>query len=159
MNSAVITISGMNDKTSRRILTPEQEQARQNLRRLWDQRKNELKTKGEKLTQEGAAEQMGYSGQQVVSHYLNGFVALNFEAVLKFAAVLRCSPKDIYPDIIPYGMDEMISEAFKERSAQNTEVLKIAETIESLSSFQRAALRSYIAALTDPDDDRQTNAD
>lgn len=64
------------------------------LRRLWDDKKTALK-----LTQDKAAELLGFSTQGAVSHYLNGYTPLNTDAVLKFAALLQVQPSAIRPDI------------------------------------------------------------
>ncbi|EOO9467015.1 helix-turn-helix domain-containing protein, partial [Escherichia coli] len=57
------------------IASPE---ATQRLRAIWDAKKRELK-----LTQELAAELMGFEAQSAVSHYLNGKAPLNTDAALK----------------------------------------------------------------------------
>lgn len=67
-------------------------QAAINLKRIWLIRKRELG-----LTQEEAADLLGFSTQGAVSHYLNGRMALNTEAILKFAKLLEVAPTDIDP--------------------------------------------------------------
>ena len=66
----------------------------QNLLRIWNEKKESLD-----LTQEKAAEQMGFETQAAVSHYLNGYTPLNLAAILSFAKLLRVSPLAINPDI------------------------------------------------------------
>lgn len=68
--------------------------AARKLRRLWEQEKDRLG-----LTQEKAAELLGFSTQGTVSHYLNGRLALGAEAVLRFATLLQVSPEEIRPDM------------------------------------------------------------
>ncbi|EOW6510229.1 helix-turn-helix domain-containing protein, partial [Escherichia coli] len=51
------------------------------------------------LTQERAAEILGFSTQGAVSHYLNGQTPLNLEAVIKFAGLLQVPPESIRPDM------------------------------------------------------------
>lgn len=78
----------------RKPLSGEDMAAARALRRLWDDRKADLK-----LTQDKAAVQMGFATQGAVSHYLNGYTPLNTDAVLKFAALLQVPPSAIRPDI------------------------------------------------------------
>lgn len=88
-------------RMKRKPLSGEDMAAARALRRLWDDRKTDLK-----LTQDKAAEQMGFATQGAVSHYLNGYTPLNTDAVLKFAALLQVPPSAIRPDI-----DELIGGA------------------------------------------------
>lgn len=81
-------------KTKRKPLSDADREAAQNLRRIWDKKKSNLK-----LTQDAAAEKLGFTTQGAVSHYLNGYTPLNTDAVLKFAALLEVQPDDIRPDI------------------------------------------------------------
>lgn len=69
-------------------------EATQRLRAAWDSKKKDLK-----LTQEIAAELMGFETQSTVSHYLNGKAPLNTDAALKFAVLLRVKPEDLRPDL------------------------------------------------------------
>ena len=85
----------------RKPLSEEDRAAARALRSLWDARKKDLK-----LTQEGAADKLGFTTQGAVSHYLNGYTPLNTDAVLKFAALLEVPPSAIRPDI-----DDLIGHA------------------------------------------------
>lgn len=49
------------------------------------------------LTQETLAERAGWTGQSVVSQYLNGRIPLNLPALLKFASILNFSPDEVSP--------------------------------------------------------------
>ncbi|MGF6692675.1 LexA family transcriptional regulator [Metapseudomonas resinovorans] len=49
------------------------------------------------LTQERVAELCGWSGQSVVSQYMNGRIPLNLSALLKFAAILDFAPEEVSP--------------------------------------------------------------
>jgi transcriptional regulator with XRE-family HTH domain len=69
-------------------------EATQRLRAAWDEKKKDLK-----LTQEVAAELMGFETQSTVSHYLNGKAPLNTDAALKFAVLLRIKPEELRPDL------------------------------------------------------------
>ncbi|WP_367299185.1 helix-turn-helix domain-containing protein [Hafnia alvei] len=78
-------------KKREEIASPEDTQR---LRDAWDAKKKELK-----LTQELAADLMGFETQSSVSHYLSGKAPLNTDAALKFAALLRVKPEDLRPDL------------------------------------------------------------
>lgn len=61
------------------------------------------------LSQEKVADLCGWSGQSVVSQYMNGKIALNLSALLKFAHVLQFDPKEVssrltdaHPNHIPH---------------------------------------------------------
>ncbi|EFE9119725.1 helix-turn-helix transcriptional regulator [Escherichia coli :H19] len=69
-------------------------QAAQRLKQIWIEKKTKLG-----LTQERAAEILGFSTQGAVSHYLNGQTPLNLEAVIKFAGLLQVPPESIRPDM------------------------------------------------------------
>ncbi|AUM07604.1 helix-turn-helix domain-containing protein [Escherichia coli] len=69
-------------------------QAAQRLKEIWTTKKTQLE-----LTQERAAEILGFSTQGAVSHYLNGQTPLNLEAVIKFAGLLQVPPESIRPDM------------------------------------------------------------
>lgn len=90
ISSAAHTLQRM----ERRQLTESDLAAAKRLRAIWDQKKGELG-----LTQEKAAEAMGYSTQGAVGHYLNGRAPLNTDAIFKFANLLRVSPIDIRPEL------------------------------------------------------------
>lgn len=64
------------------------------LREIWNKRKVELR-----LTQEKAAELMGFEHQSTISQYLNGKAPLNMENTIKFANVLGVKPEEIRPDL------------------------------------------------------------
>ncbi|WP_199016577.1 helix-turn-helix domain-containing protein [Shimwellia pseudoproteus] len=68
--------------------------AAQRLRNIWNEKKITLR-----LTQDKAADALGFSTQATVSQYLNGNIPLNTEATLKFAALLGVKPEDIRPDL------------------------------------------------------------
>ncbi|MDH0085297.1 LexA family transcriptional regulator [Stutzerimonas stutzeri] len=55
-----------------------------------------------KLTQDVLAEQAGWSGQSVVSQYLNGRIPLNLPALLKFSSILGFDPKDVSPRLMDH---------------------------------------------------------
>lgn len=75
-----------------RDLTQEEMEDAKRLRQLWQQRKEELH-----LSQVKAARELGYNSQGAVSQFINGKVGLNFQAVAKFAKLLRVNVADISP--------------------------------------------------------------
>lgn len=83
-------------KTNRRALTAEEQEARDNLRRIWNEKKSELR-----ITQESAAHKMDIS-QGAVSHYLNGIIPLNMGAIFKFSELLKVNPNEISRDLVPH---------------------------------------------------------
>lgn len=64
------------------------------LRKIWDEKKVTLR-----LTQEKAADALGFETQSTVSQYLTGKNPLGTDAILKFAALLGVKPEDIKPDL------------------------------------------------------------
>ncbi|MBC5791139.1 LexA family transcriptional regulator [Providencia sp. JUb39] len=68
--------------------------AAHNLKTIWEAKRDALG-----LTQEKAAEALGFSTQGAVSQYLNGRTALNTDTTLKFAALLQVPPEDINPEL------------------------------------------------------------
>lgn len=55
-----------------------------------------------KLTQDVLAEQAGWSGQSVVSQYMNGRIPLNLPALLKFSSVLGFDPNEVSPRLMEH---------------------------------------------------------
>lgn len=78
----------------RKSLSEQDIEAARRLKEIWNSRKDSLG-----LTQERAAEMMGFTTQGAVSHYLNAQTPLNLEAVLKFSGLLQVSPETIRPDM------------------------------------------------------------
>lgn len=78
----------------RKSLSEEDVKAASRLKEIWNSRKSELG-----LTQDRAAEILGFGTQGAVSHYLNAQTPLNLEAVLKFAGLLKVAPERIRPDL------------------------------------------------------------
>jgi len=136
------------ENEKRRPLTAGEQRAARKLKDAWQK----CKRKDKGITQEHIAGELEVT-QGTVSHYMNGQIPLNFETLLKFATILKFNPSDIYPEIIPYNMRLFIKQGFMERSAENMESLRIAEDIESLPSDQRAALRVYLQALVNKNED------
>tara|TARA_X000001036_G_scaffold374281_1_gene362587 strand:+ start:1359 stop:1925 length:567 start_codon:yes stop_codon:yes gene_type:complete len=68
----------------------------QNLRKIWDQKKIEMR-----FTQVTAAKDLDWS-QGAISHYLNGLTDLGPAAVIKLANFLDVDPTEIDPGIEPF---------------------------------------------------------
>lgn len=88
--------AGMKTPT-RSPLTQEQLEESRRLKEIFLKRKAEAKERGEKLTQDDIADACGYTGQSVVSQYLNGRIALNLDALLKFSKALDFTPSEVSP--------------------------------------------------------------
>ena len=67
-----------------------------NLRRIWDEKKAEMK-----FTQVQAAEKLGWT-QGAISHYLNNITELGPAATIKFANFLGVDPSEIDPEVIEH---------------------------------------------------------
>ncbi|MHB9326743.1 helix-turn-helix domain-containing protein [Phytobacter ursingii] len=78
----------------KKTLDAAESDAAQRLRDAWEKKKVTLR-----LTQEKAADALGFSTQATVSHYLNGNIPLNTDAALKFAALLGIKPEELRPDL------------------------------------------------------------
>ena len=76
---------------TQRTITAADKDAARSLLAIWESKKQELK-----LTQVTVADEIGTS-QSAISQYLNGTIALNTDAVIVFAKLLQCEPKDICP--------------------------------------------------------------
>ncbi|EPC6178350.1 helix-turn-helix domain-containing protein [Serratia marcescens] len=68
--------------------------AAKRLKAIWERKKAELH-----LTQDKAADILGFGTQGAVSHYLNAKTPLNTDTVIKFASLLGVAPEEIRPDM------------------------------------------------------------
>jgi transcriptional regulator with XRE-family HTH domain len=80
------------DRKPKRTITEADELAAEELKKIWDRKRQELS-----LTQEKAAQQFGGT-QGLISQYLLGRIALGRIATLKFARILQVAPEEIRPD-------------------------------------------------------------
>lgn len=80
--------------TPRRTITERDLANAARLKNIWLAYKDATKS-----TQTDLAEILGFAGQGVVTQYLNGSIALNTDAILRFARVLGVSPAEINPDL------------------------------------------------------------
>ncbi len=79
---------------SNRVITEQDRANAQRLKAIWARKKRELG-----LTQVQLAERLGYNSQSMISQLLNARVALNTDAVLRLAQVLKVAPGEIDPDL------------------------------------------------------------
>lgn len=107
-----------------------------NLRKIWDKKKAELK-----FTQVEAANELGWS-QGAISHYLNDITSLNPAATIKFANFLDVDPQEIDPEILEYlpntstreikynigNMKKPINEKVYQRTVKNSFWVEIQST-------------------------------
>ena len=84
---------------NKRTISDHDKRAAKRLKLLWNENKDRLN-----LTQERASTRFDAWSQSAIGQYLNGIIALNATACLRFAMLLECSPKDIYPELFK-GID------------------------------------------------------
>jgi transcriptional regulator with XRE-family HTH domain len=84
-----------------RTITEQDRKNAARLKALWQAKKGPLN-----LTQVSAATALGYKAQSMVSQLLNGNVALNTDAILKWAQLLQVSPSDIDPSMTALGFSK-----------------------------------------------------
>lgn len=119
--------------TEKRKLTEKEESWRQNVKRIYDERK---KTLG--LTQEKLAEKCGWKSQGTVAQYFGGARVLSTDAKLKFAWALSVPVTDIDPEmeIVKKEDKPQTPSEFMERNAQAidqmspNDLIKLAGLIE-----------------------------
>lgn len=112
-----------------RELTPEEAEDARRLRIIWNERKEQLH-----LSQVKAARELGYTSQGAISQYLNGKVGLNFQAVAKFAKLLRVAVGDISPR---YGklVEKPVAPQLDAYTAPVTDVLAGSPSTQPLNWF------------------------
>lgn len=88
---------GAMSSKQRTPLTPEQRDESSRLKAIYESRKAVARDAGGRLTQDDVAEACGWSNQSAVSQYMNGKIALNLDALLKFARALDFSPEEVSP--------------------------------------------------------------
>ena len=82
------------NKQARRVLTEEEWQDTNRLKKIW-----EAKAKPLGLTQAKASKEFGFANQSAVSQYLNGHIPLNMKMAAKFAKLLEVDPMLICPNM------------------------------------------------------------
>jgi len=76
----------------RRALTSEETGDKDRLKKIWDEKKDQLH-----LSQQNVAKEFGITNQTAISQYLNGRIPLNLEAAIKFSKVLKVRLSEISP--------------------------------------------------------------
>lgn len=117
----------------RRPLTEQEIFWKDNLKRIWTEKKKSLG-----LTQDKLAELCGWKTQGAVSNYMNGRMALNTDAKLKFAKALEVPVSDIDP-----AMKDLAVQRINQKRAiefMNT----YGEDIASLSEKEKIKLIALI---------------
>lgn len=87
----------MKNRKRRALLAHEVEECNK-LKAIFEKRKAEAHARGERLTQSDVGEACGWaSGQSVVNQYMSGKLALNLDALMRLAKVLRFTPEEVSP--------------------------------------------------------------
>ena len=101
-------------------LTEEEIVYANNLSNIWSKKKIEFKMKGIKLTQDYAAERMGFDAQGTISQYINGYTPLNDSAVYKFADLLGVNPSEIKPSLTSFVNKRLTGNMSAKESEQDS---------------------------------------
>lgn len=125
----------MSDSTmaGRRPLNAQEQHWRENLSMLWQSRRDQS------MTQESAAEALGYSSQATVSQYLRGVIPLNHAAILKFARLLQVEPGKISDDLSDVTFHWLQNEQGPADTASIGERISKARSAAGLSQAELAA--------------------
>lgn len=96
----------------------------------------ERKKKDPTLNQEKIADWCGWAGQSVVSQYLNGKIALNLSALIKFASILDFDPSEISPRLMASHSNFDVDHIYpkKAESFVSPDNLLISSTKQNLAS-------------------------
>ena len=109
---------------NRTPLTDKEKQMARRLKAIWSAKKAELG-----YSQLSAASDMGFASQSTVSQYLNGGIALNTDAKLKFARFLGIAVTDFDPDFAEnsglVSKSQIIDEAARVMSDMTPEQIDI----------------------------------
>lgn len=133
-----LRIGGMIRRTNkimlmgRRELTPQELDDSKRLRKVWDERKRILN-----LTQDAAADLMGFRTQGAVSHYLNAKIPLNVAAKLKFAQVLQMRPSEIWPSS---ELDELSEEVTRSFTSDDREIVEFRRQLVALPDTEEVSI-------------------
>lgn len=106
---------------------------------IWNRKKGELD-----LTQQKVGDLMGGITQGGVGHYLHGRAALNLEAVLKFASILRVDPREIRDDLD--GLSDAIAAAL--RAVEAGDAVSLFDAYASAGDGHQVSRLTRIGELT-----------
>lgn len=115
-----------------RNITYQDRQNARRLRKLWEDKKDSLH-----LTQVKATKALGIN-QSAVSQYLNGYIALNTDIALKFAALLQVDPEVIKPDLKKFHI-----------SASHQKTISVILTTSGKKMTEKIALKVPLDANTE----------
>lgn len=128
-------------------LTSEQRAAAVRLKRLWQRACSIRAAQGERLTQEAAADALGWT-QGAVGHYLNGRTPLGPAALLKWSVFLGVSPLDIYPELAAdMGIKQLLSVNDQTGEYNAREEAELLAIYRQLSGSQRSAVMSLLQQM------------
>lgn len=127
-----------------RTITQEDTAKAARLTKLWKAKKGPLS-----LTQRQVADKLGYRSQSMVSMQLNGEVALNTDAVLKWAQLLQVAPMEIDPSLSSLTFTKSTMRVVKAPviARMSGEPVTPFETVEILTQMTR----QVYAVLVDTD--------
>ncbi|WP_131667416.1 LexA family protein [Psychrobacter pygoscelis] len=111
---------------TKRNITPEQKQDAARLKAIYESTKNEYKAQGKPLSQEIIAHHFNWT-QGAVGHYLNGKIALNLDAAIKFAEFFDVPVADFSPSLA------------RQLGGDNFDVVGV-------SNFKKAPILNYVQA-------------
>lgn len=114
----------------RRKLTLDEEAWRQNLRRIYSEKKKELG-----LTQEKLADLGEWKSQGTISNYFNGIIPLNTDAKLKFASILQVDVTEIDPTFRTPNKAVSSAEEFVDRYGDSIRALSKEEQLRVVSKL------------------------
>lgn len=126
----------------KRQLTDEQILWKENLKEIWLEKK---KIHG--FSQESAAFSMDMGNQATVSHYLNGHMPLNTNAILAFATFLDVDPARINPKLKEFNLLAPRSPNISDDIA-----MFMAEQLQNINSFKKmdkAICAKFIQSIYD----------
>lgn len=132
-----------------RELSESETEATKRLKKIWNEKKKDLK-----LSQEKLALECGWSGQSAFSQYYHGRVPLNTEAVLKLAKVLKVHPTEIMPEIAEFlptnPITAKIDKVQETPYGLTPEAIEFAKAWQELPPEQRSALKAFVYATQKP---------
>ena len=140
---------------SRKPPPPESEAASARLKRLWLKEKARLD-----ISQLDLAGDMGIS-QGAVGQYLNGYIALNVNAVSLFCVILNANPQEIYPELFKKhsGAFAALSGAAESSAPYvDKDTEEIRELWRSLTHGERVNVKTYMTMIRDERLEKQSRS-
>lgn len=118
-----------------RIITAEDRENAKRLYAIWSAYKARTKA-----TQADLAKQMGFSGQAVVSQFLNCAVAMNTDVIIRFARILGVDPEAIDPRLkgVKIATKQVHTRSVPVIATMSGQRLSALSTIEIATSMEKA---------------------